>query len=65
MVAGTCLEGALIAIDEPLGRAVCSQCAAEVTVASRADPCPLCQGYPLKVISGGALRVVDLLVVDE
>lgn len=65
MVAGTCLEGAAIEIDEPPGRALCSQCAAEVTVASRADPCPLCQGYPLKVLSGGALRVVDLLVVDE
>ena len=65
MVAGTCLEGAVIEIDEPPGRALCSQCAAEVTVGSRADPCPRCNGYPLKVISGGALRVVDLLVVDE
>jgi hydrogenase nickel incorporation protein HypA/HybF len=65
MVAGTCLEGAVIEIDEPPGRALCSQCAAEVTVGSRADLCPRCNGYPLKVISGGALRVVDLLVVDE
>lgn len=65
MVPGTCLEGAAIDIDEPTGRAVCSQCAQEVSIASRADACPLCNGYPLKVISGDALRVVDLLVADD
>jgi hydrogenase nickel incorporation protein HypA/HybF len=65
MVPGTCLEGAAIVIDEPAGRAWCNACAAEVTITSRADPCPVCDGYPLKVLHGDALRVVDLVVVDE
>ena len=64
-VPGTCLEGAAILIDEPLGRAWCNACKAEVTITSRADPCPVCDGYPLKVLQGDALRVVDLVVVDE
>jgi len=65
IVPGTCLEGAIIVIDEPAGRAWCNVCAAEVTITSRADPCPVCEGYPLKVLQGDALRVVDLIVVDE
>lgn len=65
MAPGTCLEEAAIVIDEPPGRAWCTACATEVTIASRADPCPVCDGYPLKVLQGDALRVVDLVVVDE
>ena len=65
MVSGTCLEGASIVIDEPAGRAWCNTCTAEVTITSRADPCPVCDGFPLKVLHGDALRVVDLVVVDE
>ncbi len=62
---GTCLEGAAVVINEPAGRAWCNACAAEVSITSRADPCPVCDGYPLKVLGGDALRVVDLVVVDE
>ena len=65
MVPGTCLEGAALLIDEPPGRAWCNACAAGVTITSRADPCPVCDGYPLKVLQGDVLRVVDLVVVDE
>ncbi|TAH11370.1 MAG: hydrogenase maturation nickel metallochaperone HypA [Curvibacter sp.] len=65
MVPGTCLEGAAIVIDEPPGRAWCNACATEVTITTRADPCPACDGYPLKVLQGDALRVVDLVVVEE
>lgn len=64
MVSGTCLAGAAIAIDEPPGRAACGQCGAVVSVHSRVDLCPRCGGYPLKVLSGGALRVVDLQVFE-
>ena len=65
MVGGTCLEGAVIDIKEPPGLALCSQCGEEVNITSRADPCPRCSGYPLQVLSGGALRVVDLVVIDD
>ena len=64
IAADTCLAGADITIDEPPGRAWCSHCAAEVSINSRADPCPLCFGYPLKVTGGGELRILDLLVQD-
>ncbi len=65
MVGGTCLEGACIEIDEPPGVAWCDRCQSEVAIASRADPCPVCMGYPVKPISGMALRVRDLVVVDD
>ncbi len=61
----TYLAGAHIAIDEPPGRAWCHTCAAEVTIDSRADPCPLCNGYPVKVTGGGELRILDLVVRDD
>jgi len=62
---GTCLEGAQIEIDQPPGRAWCDACAAEVRIDSRADPCPQCGGFTLKVTAGGSLRVIDLLVRDD
>jgi hydrogenase nickel incorporation protein HypA/HybF len=62
---GTCLEGARIDIDEPAGRAWCDRCNAEVDIGSRADPCPVCGGYPVRVVGGAHLRVVDLLVLEH
>ena len=62
---GTCLEGAKIDIDEPPGRAWCARCVAEVCIEHRADPCPLCNGYPVKVTGGCELRLLDLVVLDE
>jgi hydrogenase nickel incorporation protein HypA/HybF len=65
IVRGTCLQGAVIDIEEPLGLALCSQCGDEVNIGSRAELCPRCNGYPLRVISGGALRVVDVVVIAD
>ena len=62
---GTCLEGAQIEIDEPPGRAWCAACGCEVRIDSRADPCPQCGGYPVRVVGGADLRVVDLLVLEH
>lgn len=62
---GTCLEGARIEIDAPPGRAWCAHCSAEVLIDSRADPCPQCGGYPVHVLGGTMLRVVDLLVLEQ
>jgi hydrogenase nickel incorporation protein HypA/HybF len=64
IVPGTCLEGADIVIDEPAGRAWCNACETEVAMESRADACPVCGAYPLKVLHGDALRIVDLVVID-
>lgn len=65
MVSGTCLEGACIEIEEPPGAAWCASCQREVTILTRADPCPVCNGYPVKPMAGLALRVLDLVVVDD
>lgn len=62
---GTCLEGARIEIEEPPGRAWCERCALEISITSRADPCPLCQGYPVQLRAGQTLRVLDLLVLED
>lgn len=62
---GTCLEGAQITIDQPPGRAWCERCQAEVSIASRTDPCPQCGGYPVRPLSGCELRVLELLVLNE
>jgi hydrogenase nickel incorporation protein HypA/HybF len=62
---GTCLEGARIDIDEPPGRAWCERCCAEVRIDTRADPCPMCSEYPVRVTGGTALRIVDLLVLEH
>jgi len=65
IVPGTCLEGAQIHIDQPPGHAWCARCGAEVTITSRADPCPLCGGCPVQVTGGSELRVRDLIVLDD
>ncbi len=62
---GTCLDGAQIEIEQPPGSAWCARCAADVLIASRADPCPRCGSYPVTVTGGSALRVLDLLVRDD
>ena len=65
IVPGTCLQGAQIEIEEPPGRAWCARCEAEVCITSRADPCPQCDGYPVKPVGGTALRVLDLVVLPD
>ncbi len=62
---GTCLESARIEIDEVPGRGWCTSCAAEVPIASRADPCPRCTSYPVRVRGGDHLRVIELLVHEQ
>ena len=64
-IPGTCLEGAEILIDEPLGAAWCLRCCGTVEIASRADACPRCGGFQLQPTGGTELRVVDLLVHDD
>lgn len=62
---GTCLEGAMIDIEQPAGRGWCAQCAVEVSIESRTDPCPLCSSYPVRITGGDALRVLDVMVINE
>jgi hydrogenase nickel incorporation protein HypA/HybF len=61
---GTVLDGAGVEIDEPPGRAWCADCACEVDLHDRLDPCPNCGGDRLRVVGGTALRVLELLVPE-
>ena len=61
---GTCLEGAEIVIDQPLGRAWCMRCSTTVDIASRLDDCPRCGSHQLQPTGGTELQVSELLVND-
>lgn len=61
---GTPLEAARLEIDEPPGRAWCADCAREVDLCDRLDPCPACGGLRLRVLGGTTVRVVELLVPE-
>jgi hydrogenase nickel incorporation protein HypA/HybF len=64
VVRGTCLEGAQILIDEPPGQGWCLNCAQNVEVHERGQPCPRCGGWQLMTNGGDRLRVVDMQVLD-
>jgi hydrogenase nickel incorporation protein HypA/HybF len=59
---GTCLENAVIEIDEPPASAWCLPCGQSVPMRSRLDACPLCGSSQLQATGGTELRVVDLRV---
>ena len=61
----TLLEGAIIEIDEPAGRAWCLPCAQSVLMAQRSDPCPHCGGHQLQPTGGLELRVTEMRVLDS
>jgi len=57
---GTLLEGTRFDIATPEGRAWCFDCAAEVALAGRADPCPGCGGHELRLSQGEELKVTEM-----
>jgi hydrogenase nickel incorporation protein HypA/HybF len=61
---GTCLEGALLEIEETAGSAWCLDCNASVSISSRTENCPRCGGARLHPTGGTEIRVVDLIVHD-
>jgi len=59
---GTPAEGAILEIDRPPGRARCLPCDAEVTIATRDQPCPRCGTHRWVLVGGDELRVLELEV---
>lgn len=59
---GSVAEGARLEIVETPGSAWCMKCSQSVDVATRYDPCPLCQSYQLQVTGGTEMRVKELEV---
>lgn len=62
---GTCLEGAVVEVDEPPAEGRCADCGASFTVEARAEPCPRCGGFNVMCRGGDTLRVVDLVVAGD
>jgi hydrogenase nickel incorporation protein HypA/HybF len=59
------LDGAMIEIHEPPGRAWCMRCGETVEIASRADACPRCGTWQLTPTGGTELKVRELIVHES
>jgi hydrogenase nickel incorporation protein HypA/HybF len=59
---GTVAEGAKLVIERTPGKAYCTTCMAEISISSRGQPCPGCQGFQWLVTSGEELQLRDLEV---
>lgn len=62
VVRGTLADAAKLEIIEIPAQAWCLQCAQQVSIQQRYDPCPHCGGYPLQVVSGDEMRIKELEV---
>ncbi len=62
VVKGTLADGACLEIESPAATAWCHDCAREVNIAQRYDPCPHCGGHRLRITSGDEMRIKDLEV---
>jgi hydrogenase nickel incorporation protein HypA/HybF len=58
----TLMEGAKLVIQRVPAVALCQECGAKAAVRACFDPCPVCGGYGLGLISGEELRVKELEV---
>ncbi|MDX8034936.1 hydrogenase maturation nickel metallochaperone HypA [Lentzea sp. BCCO 10_0856] len=54
---GTVVEGARLVIEEPAGRVLCRDCAAEYEAESLVVLCPACGSAYAEVLSGRELRI--------
>ncbi len=55
-------QQARLEIVESSGRGWCSQCACEVPLAARHEPCQKCGSHAVQVTGGDAMRVIELEV---
>lgn len=59
---GSPAEGATLEMLDLPGRATCFDCAKDVEIDHRLDPCPLCGGGKLMPSGGDEMRIKDLEV---
>ncbi len=59
---GSLAEGARVELLAIPGRGQCVTCGETVPLAALYDPCPRCDSYPVRPISGQELRVKDIMV---
>jgi hydrogenase nickel incorporation protein HypA/HybF len=56
----TFMDGMLLEIDRPRGRAVCLACGAEAEISSRLDTCPACGSDRLDATGGAQMRLIEM-----
>ncbi|MFN6960628.1 MAG: hydrogenase maturation nickel metallochaperone HypA [Rhodocyclaceae bacterium] len=59
---GGIADGARLDVVATPGRGRCAACGQETALAMIYDPCEHCGAYPVEVIAGTAMRVIDLEV---
>ncbi len=59
---GSVAEGATLEMIDLPGKAMCFDCANEVEIEDRLQPCPICGGGKLMPMGGDEMRVKDLEV---
>ncbi|MGK5085304.1 hydrogenase maturation nickel metallochaperone HypA [Bdellovibrionota bacterium FG-1] len=57
---GTKLEGATLLIDRIQGQGKCPACDTSFQVSAIFDPCPHCGAFPIEVLSGKQMRVLEI-----
>jgi hydrogenase nickel incorporation protein HypA/HybF len=62
---GTCIEGALLEIEDVPARIVCRSCGTHSRVTDFPFACPGCNGFDLDVVTGEELVVEALEVMNE
>lgn len=62
--AGTCTEGATLALRYVPGEGVCPGCGTRAAMPTLYECCPACQAHPLTVVAGTQMQLQDLDVVD-
>lgn len=60
---GSVAEGAELELIDIPGRATCFDCARDVEIEARLDPCPVCGGGRLLPCGGTEMKIRDLEVV--
>lgn len=60
---GSVAEGAALEMIDIPGRATCFDCAREVEIEDRLDPCPNCGSGRLMPVGGDEMRIKDLEVI--
>ncbi len=63
VIRGSVAEGAVLEIIDLPGRAMCFDCAREVEIDDRLNPCPICGGGKLMPTDGQEMRIKDLEVL--
>ncbi len=62
---GTIAEGARLAIEEPQGVGLCSECATSFPVSFYYAECPACRSLRVQIVSGEEFKIKSFTIEEE